>query len=414
MFRNICLFFNINFYLLCYLFNFYSYNETIKNIFEALMKVNHFYSKFFQWQFQNNFLDKELTDYFKKCLDNVHYDENDIDYNTLDNIKKFSFQNNDNLIIDYKPFKSGTIALVFKAKLNKQDVVIKIIRNNIENKIKYAIQNYIFVSKLFIKVYFIIYGKKMIDFDNIIKNNEDFLLQQCDFMNEAKNIEIFSKFESNKKFNILIPKVYKEYTNFSNKVLIMEYFQGKSLTELTGEEKIYYFVNFMAFMFDSFIINNFLHGDLHEGNVIFIKKEDKYYIGLIDFGLIKMLNENECNNFFMIFINIINKNTKQTIKILLKILDIHIEKSEINNIVKIAKENNLFQKDFDVNDLEFIIKIINKYLINNNINVNKESSITLLIMISYISMHTKLKEINCPKDSCIFNNFLKSYNLTCV
>jgi predicted unusual protein kinase regulating ubiquinone biosynthesis (AarF/ABC1/UbiB family) len=43
----------------------------------------------------------------------------------------------------------------------------------------------------------------MFDFDNIIKNNKDFLLQQCDFMNEAKNIEIFSKFESNKKFKAI-------------------------------------------------------------------------------------------------------------------------------------------------------------------------------------------------------------------
>jgi predicted unusual protein kinase regulating ubiquinone biosynthesis (AarF/ABC1/UbiB family) len=54
-------------------------------------------------------------------------------------------------------------------------------------------------------------------------------------------------------------------------------------------------------------MNGFGHGDLHPGNILFIKNGDNYKLGLIDFGIVLKINENVRNKFISIFYDFSNK-----------------------------------------------------------------------------------------------------------
>ena len=111
--------------------------ELIKNIADKLENINTFYVKILQSLCLNDdLLYKNEKDYLIKYTDNVPYNSDDIDYNILDEI-----QDKYNIYFDnYEPLNSGIIGVTFKGIYGEdnKNVVIKIIKNNIKNKIEKA------------------------------------------------------------------------------------------------------------------------------------------------------------------------------------------------------------------------------------------------------------------------------------
>ena len=104
----------------------------------------------------DDLLYKNEKDYLIKYTDNVPYNSDDIDYNILDEI-----QDKYNIYFDnYEPINSGIIGVTFKGIYGEDNkkVVIKIIKNNIKNKIEKAFEE----IELFIYILSIIpYIKKL-------------------------------------------------------------------------------------------------------------------------------------------------------------------------------------------------------------------------------------------------------------
>ena len=121
----------------------------------------------------------------------------------------------------------------------------------------------------------------------IVEEFEKYTQKELDFLAEAKNID---QFHEHYKYSphIKIPKVYWEYS--SGKVIVMEYIDGKKISQMEGlsreEKKKITMTVYNSFIEQVFDMHTF-HADPHPGN-IFLLKNGK--IALLDFGIVGRLS----------------------------------------------------------------------------------------------------------------------------
>jgi predicted unusual protein kinase regulating ubiquinone biosynthesis (AarF/ABC1/UbiB family) len=307
-----------------------------------------------QYNIKNN---PELQHYFKNFSSNVPYSICELQYSTsiLNTAAEYAKSRNEELLIenDFKPINSGTVALVFKGKLNNSPIVIKILRNNIEERIHKDIYEIMhFIDNIFVIKIFRFYNIKL-NFKTFFINNYDLLLKQCDFDQEADNCLLFEKNLKNKN-NVVIPRVYKHYTEFSNKIIVMDYICGQVAKDAPVEEFKRCAITLQTFFFESLFMYNILHGDFHLGNIILIRDNDNegnnvINIGIIDFGIVYKLTQKESNDLFnIIFVAIDSNNRFDTLlKMLIKMIcPVKGEHEAILNVLQQDKDILVLQKRF--------------------------------------------------------------------
>jgi ubiquinone biosynthesis protein len=378
----------------------------IKNICNDLSRTNIFYLKCFQWGIQDIYdLDEELMCYFKKFYDNVPYTENDIDYEHFNKISNYVNEENINFSFDSLiPIKSGVVALVFKGKLNDKPVAIKILRKNIEFKIKNGIEN---VLELFRIIKFLISfsNKSNINTIEIIQNNKKLLLEQCDFENEINNLQLFKEQFANST-HIIIPNVYPNFTHISNELIIMDFLEGELMNNIPQNEIQSYFSVIRSFIFESLLIKHINHADLHPGNIILLPDNK---IGIIDFGLVNKNSKLFSKSIFSILLGLKNSNKVLIINSLLKLLVDDIK--NINNDIKndIYKNSDLIFASFEhfgSKEILEIIKIIEKL----DIKIKPKGCQTILACLSALSLIEKITEKKSLKE--IFKEYLEGSDLS--
>ena len=131
-------------------------------------------------------------------------------------------------------------------------------------------------------------------------------------------------------------------------------------------------------------MNGLCHGDLHVGNILFIKDDNdpkyKYKIGILDFGIIYEIDKLK-NTFYYIFANMCSAPPKEIAQNLLlsgivepvdcikKLSQYHSDNivniltNFINNTIHVSKHFS------QVNTLKSISEL-NDYIVNNNLTVN--------------------------------------------
>lgn len=246
-------------------------NHIINNI----RKLDIFEIKFLQW-YSLTIRDKEIRKIFESLHENCSI--HSVEYN-----KKIINNVNDIMLtIEDEPIASGSIAQVYKGKYNNVDVAIKVIHPNLFNNI---IKNYNkikwFLNK--IKSVMVIIGVGYtipVDID-LLKNS---IINELDFSNEARNIEIFGNL-NRENGSVILPKCY-----FYNKeILVMNYIDGKHFNLIDESEKKEAIKILFLFVLDNLINNGIIHSDLHFGNWKYQKA-----IVLYDFGSICEVPKKNC------------------------------------------------------------------------------------------------------------------------
>ena len=284
---------------LSYVF-FQNYDEMIERILLRLSEINILYVKVFQaLSFSKEMISEELNNKMTKYTDHVPWSYEDIDEELLGKVKK-------NHKITFKggydfPIRSGMISLIYKGVRNGEEVILKVKRKDIANRLEDAIDNLLFIIYLlsFIPNY---------DFDipRIIKENTEMIKNQTDFIQEVKNTMLIKKNCERLKY-VKIPKVYKEVTEEFNDVILMEFIKGQRIDKISLKEYDSYAKQVVKFGLTTLLIHGAVHGDLHGGNIIFVKDEaDKKYpykIGVIDFGIIMEIGNEYKNELIDIITN---------------------------------------------------------------------------------------------------------------
>ena len=296
---------------------FRNYLKFIDNITHRLASVNILYVKIFQAiASNNNLIDEKTNNKLLKFTDNAPWSYEDIN---LRDIINMSEKYNVNLKSGYEvPINSGMISLVFKAydKETGKPLIIKLKRNNIDNKLNDSIKN--LQTFMYLLSFIPIINKYQLT--EVVNKNIDIIKHQTNFLEEVDNMIRIKENCKNLKY-VKIPSVNKDVTIEYPNIILMEYIVGIKLNEIKEEDYEGFAKIVMKFGFVTTIVHGVTHGDLHGGNILFIKNEKeekyKYKIGVIDFGIIYELESGYKGLLFEVFTQMFNTSPRDSaIKIL--------------------------------------------------------------------------------------------------
>jgi predicted unusual protein kinase regulating ubiquinone biosynthesis (AarF/ABC1/UbiB family) len=269
---------------------FRNFSSFIDRITYRLASINILYVKLFQAiAFNNSLIDDKTNNKLLTFTDNAPWSYSDINFNDI-----IQVVNDYNLCLEdgfEKPMNTGMISLVFKAydKETKKPMVIKIKRNNIDIKLKDAINN--LKTILFIFSFIPLFNKYQLE--ETLTRNIEIIQNQTNFQEEINNM---IKMKNNCKFlkYIKIPNANKEVTEKYSNIILMDYIDGLKINKIIEDDYLIFAKQVLKFGFVTSLIHGYSHGDLHAGNILFIKdKNDEKYpykIGIIDFGIVYNIN----------------------------------------------------------------------------------------------------------------------------
>jgi len=295
--------------LLNYIF-FQNYDGFLEGTLIRLSHLNILYVKVFQaLSFSKEMISEELNNKMIRYTDNVPWGNEDIDQELLDKVKKkynITFRGG----YDF-PIRSGMISLIYKGVRQGKDVILKMKRKDIANRLEEAVDNLLFVIYLFSFI-------PDYDFDipKIIRENTEMILNQTDFIEEMKNTKLIRKNCEHLKY-VKIPEVYEEVTEEFNDVILMNFIDGERIDKIKVGEYESYAKQVVKFGLTTLLIHGVVHGDLHSGNIIFIKddndKKYPYKIGVIDFGIIMRIGCEYKNELIDVITNYLTETGGATI-----------------------------------------------------------------------------------------------------
>lgn len=316
------------------------YAEYIYGITEKLASINILYVKIFQaFAYNNTLIDEKMNNILIKYTDNAPWDVSDIN---LQKLVEMSYKYNIYLPYNYEtPINAGMIALVFKAfnmNNNNETVIIKMKRKNIQKKLDDAINNLLFM--VYILSFIPLFDSyKLAD---VIYKNIDIIRHQTNFMEEVDNMDKMRENCKNLKY-VEIPTAIREITEQYPDIIVMNYIHGKKFHQL--EKKDYYgFAKVIVkFGIVTTIIHGLTHGDLHGGNIIFIRDETNpkypYRIGVIDYGIVYKVDEHYKGVLFDVFTQMFEKTPRESAE---KILNSGIvEPKNIRDLLSTNDYNNI-------------------------------------------------------------------------
>jgi predicted unusual protein kinase regulating ubiquinone biosynthesis (AarF/ABC1/UbiB family) len=253
---------------------------------QRLAKINILYVKVFQaFALNNKLIDEKINNMLLKFTDSAPWVFSDID---IDDLIEITDKYNLSLENGYNPINAGMISLVFKAydrNNNDKHVIIKMKRKNIQETLNSAIENLLFL--MYILSFIPVVNKYQLA--EVINKNIEIIRHQTNFIEEVDNMNKMKMNCKNLKY-VKIPTAQKEVTEEYPNCIIMEFIEGIKINQINEEDYEGFAKQVMKFGFVTTLIHGVTHGDLHGGNILFIKDENetkyKHKIGVIDFGII--------------------------------------------------------------------------------------------------------------------------------
>jgi predicted unusual protein kinase regulating ubiquinone biosynthesis (AarF/ABC1/UbiB family) len=360
---------------------FLDYGLLIDRLTLRLSSINILCVKIFQaFALNNSLIDEETNNKLLQFTDNAPWSLSDIN---LHDLTEIADKYNLHLKFGYEiPINAGMISLVFKVyKSNTylEPVIIKMKRNNIDKKLDDSIDNLLFL--MYILSFIPIINKYQLA--EVVNKNIEIIRHQTNFLEEVDNMNLIKTNCKNIKY-VKIPSANRKVTEEYPNCILMEYIRGIKINEIQKEDYEGFAKQVMKFGFVTTIVHGVTHGDLHSGNILFIKdNEDEKYpykLGVIDFGIIYRLDSQYKHMLFEVLTQMFESPPRESaIKLLNSgIIDPpcilqQIPKEDYENIINFTAEIinetvNTSKKANQVQIYKFISKL--KDYLNNSILSN--------------------------------------------
>jgi len=219
--------------------------------------------------------------------------------------------------LDMEPIAAASIAQVHRAKLKVgdevHDVVVKVQRPAIREKMESDLSLLYWLARMLEGS---IAEAALYQPVAIVREFESALLQELDFLNEARNIhEVTRNFEARPGL-LVLPKVYDHVT--STKLLVMSFVEGIRITDIAGNpaydsEQLLH--RALEVIFEMVFGDGFFHGDPHPGNVLVTADS---HIAMLDFGLMGRLTKEEQDTLVQMALAVFARNPTQLTRVVMK------------------------------------------------------------------------------------------------
>lgn len=164
---------------------------------------------------------------------------------------------------------------------------------------------------------------KSFDPPGLVRNFEESILKELDFIHESVSIQRFARNISDDPHDNTthVPKVYREYT--TGKVLTMEFISGVKVTDNKILESEGYDRKEVAHKLAVTYIKQvfeygFFHADPHPGNILVLPDG---HICFLDFGMMGSILPRDIETLGHLFMAVKSKDVKKIIRVLMKMSD---------------------------------------------------------------------------------------------
>lgn len=235
-------------------------------------------------------------------------------------LKAFGLTQISDLFDDFvsKPLASASIAQVHAAKLNGQEVIIKVIRPDIKRTIESDIELMRTVAAALQKL--LPDGKRLRPVE-VVEEYKRTIIDELDLTHEAANgIQFKRNFEGSEA--LYVPTIYSDYCH--RNVMVMERIYGTPIADVTQLKALNTNMKKLAergveVFFTQVFRDSFFHADMHPGNIFVntTNPNDPQYI-TIDFGIVGTLNSEDKRYLAENFIAFFNRNYR-------KVAQLHVD-----------------------------------------------------------------------------------------
>lgn len=311
-------------------------------------------------------------------------------------------------------FASASMAQVHKVTLKTgEKIVLKIQRPGIKRVIEEDIRVMYQLADIFEKR---IPALKSFDPKGLVKNFEESILKELDFIHESINVQRFAnniqKDESDKTTHTL--KVYREFT--TKKVLALEYVQGIKISDV-GQLKAKGFdteaiAKKLALSYIKQVFQyGFFHADPHPGNIVVMPNGE---VCFLDFGMMGSIMGRDIEMFGNLFISVKTEDVKGIIKALQQMSEVSVIKDmralefAINEFVQSYNINTIHQ-----NEMSTILMQLKDVIVVHGLKVPPHffllarSMVTIEGVIHHLNPKLDLLELARPY---LYNAIKKEFN----
>lgn len=249
---------------------------------KQLVELNVLCVKVFQaMALDFHWVDETLANHMMRFTDNAPWTCADIDFQTMADVaEKYGLY-----LGNGYPINAGMISLVFQVKDKESGnfVILKLKRLNIEGRLKRDMDNMLFLVRL---LSFLPWGVHA-SLAEIVAKNMQLLKHQTNFLKEVDNMARIRENCKHLKY-VVIPVANRQVTEEFPNVILMDYIHGTKLSHLAEQDYLPCAKLVVKFGLVTSLLHGLTHGDLHSGNVLFVRDSSNgaFKLGVLDFGLV--------------------------------------------------------------------------------------------------------------------------------
>jgi len=211
--------------------------------------------------------------------------------------------------LETKELSGASLGIVYRGKINGQQVVVKVKRPGIEKMVDDELQ----VLKKILPI-----GMRFVDpnlrfsVDAMLAQFIETIHEEMDYLKESQNLKTISKNIKEYK-NVIVPKVYDEYT--SKDIITMEYIPGIKITDIEaldelGLDRQKLVIDVHKVFFTMLLRHAIFHADPHPGNIS-VGKDGQ--IILYDYGMVGRIDNETRLRLIRLYLALVEKDPSRTV-----------------------------------------------------------------------------------------------------